>query len=143
MKKDHIYHTCAKLVGYIAGFSVASGLGNGLEFSERNITLDYSLFNQGFRNHLKLAGIVATTYPFVMNALSKTNHHRLYANLYQVMWSCCFFAWHTYQGTDNSLETITPTTIAGFLMLNYQVSKIKHSLEEKINENTTDIPANG
>jgi hypothetical protein len=103
-----------------------AGVGDGLASDDFKAG-----FGQGFVNHFPWAFITSNSYSIVFRFLQKTNHYRLYANLYQAALTTGIVAYHYYVGTDHPLETALPVAAIMFPMLNKHVSDTQ-KLEERL-----------
>ena len=115
---------------YMVGFNSAAGLGNGIgsqQFKEG--------FGEGYVNHFKGALIVSPTYPLVLNQLKKISssdrQYKVLANTYHTGVSLSFLAWHFYSGTHDPISTMIPTALAGYAMVNGQISQ--ETIDTKVN----------
>ena len=111
---------------YAIGFSSAAGLGNACKDPERFS----ELFGQGYVNHFKLSIIGSLSYVAVTDYLKKSKHQRLYSNLFHTGVFLTTLCWHYFAGTENPIETMIPTGLAGYIMIN-------NNLEGKINDKST------
>ena len=64
--------------------------------------------------------------------MEKTNHYRLYANLFNLGVGATFLALHTHLGTENPLSAVLPSVAVGTAMTNRQVTEVQRSLEDKV-----------
>jgi hypothetical protein len=111
------YDVTYRNLGYtLSGCSMA-GVGNGLASQDFKAG-----FGQGFVNHFPWGFAVSYTYSIVFHFLQKTDHYRLYANLYQAAITTGIVAYHYWVGTDHPFETALPVAAIIFPILNKHVS---------------------
>ncbi|MBN2101950.1 MAG: hypothetical protein JW716_03705 [Candidatus Aenigmarchaeota archaeon] len=107
---------------YSTGYGGIAGLSNGLSNMGKGKSFSDG-FGEGYVNNFSLGMGVNLAYPVIFRQLQKTNHYRLYANLFTLGINAGFLGWHYLTGTDNPLQTTLATTAAGLLMANKHVSE--------------------
>ena len=122
------YNTLYWNLHYSLSYSSVAGLGNGLGNINEGESFNEG-FSSGYINHFPTSFLFSFTYPLVLSQLKKTNHYRLYANIFQVGMTATILAAHYWLGTENPISAVAPMTAIAFPMINHHVSK---TLEEKV-----------
>ena len=120
-----MYDVCYRSLNYAIGFSSVAGLGNSL--SADNISFNEA-FGQSFTSQFAPSFLLSVVYTPLFLQFQKSNHYRLYANLYQAGLTTMFLALYYYSGTENPVETVATMSAIAFPMVNKHVSE---TLEEK------------
>ncbi|MDP1695157.1 MAG: hypothetical protein Q8L34_06485 [Candidatus Woesearchaeota archaeon] len=127
--KDAAYWTTY----YTVGFSSVNGLGNGLaNYQQGN---DFSNgFGEAYINNFAPGLIINLLYPMAHNHMQRTDHYRLFANLFNVAVGAAFVGLHAHLGTENPLAAVLPSVGIGAVMTNAQVSQVQQTLESKLQQ---------
>jgi len=76
--------------------------------------------------------VINSVYPIAHKLMEKTDHYRLYANLFNLVVGATFLTLHTHLGTENPLPAVLPSVAIGAAMTNRQVTEKQQSIEDKV-----------
>jgi hypothetical protein len=116
-------------INYSIRCTSMAGLANAIPRLGLEKEVNY-LFGQGFINNLKLGIYTNILFPIFFNIFKRTNHYRLYANLYNFVFIAGFTYWHYYKGTENTELLIALVSTASLYTTNKYVSQ---DLEKRLN----------
>tara|TARA_B100002003_G_C13975755_1_gene472037 strand:+ start:237 stop:659 length:423 start_codon:yes stop_codon:yes gene_type:complete len=116
---------------YTVGFSSMNGLGNGLANEHQGESFSDG-FGEAYVNNFLPGLAINSIYPVAHKLMQKTDHYRLYANLFNLGVGATFLALHTYLGTENPLPAVIPSVAIGAAMTNRQVTEVQQSLENEL-----------
>lgn len=115
---------------YATGLCSIAGVSNAIRESIRGYDFNEA-FARAYINHSKLSILTGLSFPIIFNILQKSDHLRLYGNLYQGLLMMMFLALHHHEGTQNPELAVLPVATTAFFMINRHISEIKN-LEQRI-----------
>jgi hypothetical protein len=122
---------------YMASFLSLYGTGNTISVESQSLEETLDLFKQGVVDVAPLTCGINLVYASAVSLLNKTNHPRLYSNIFCAVVNAGMYSFLSMNGTENPLPMVMAGSTLGFTLTNVQVSKEQNkkivSLESQVN----------